>query len=122
MTSADPAAADGSQLTVPDSFRDLYIDPRGRLTLPREQLLQRSELCDDLAQQLLDTARHIHFDLGIAEEDVRTRLHAGLQSPESGLQPGEAEWVTARLAELLDWLERLPAQLLPRSRPSGPSR
>jgi hypothetical protein len=117
MTFADPSAASGSQLTVPDSFRDLYLDTRGRLTLPLAQLLQRAELCEDLAQQLLDTARHIHFDLGIAEEDVLTRLHAGLQSPESGLQPGEAEWVTARLAELLDWLEQLPQQLLPPTRP-----
>jgi hypothetical protein len=34
---------------------------------------------------------------------VLERIHAGLQSPESGVSVAEAQWVTRRLAELLGW-------------------
>ena len=116
QTTRDPI--DGNQLPLPDSFRQLHLDGCGRLQLPVAELLQRAELCEDLALQLQDSARHIHFDLGVAEEDVLGRLHAGLATLQAELRPGEAEWVTARVAELLDWLDRLPQELLPPTRPA----
>lgn len=113
MTDPTRDRQDGNQLPLPDSFRHLHLDARGRLQLPLAELLRRAELCEDLALQLQDSARHIHFDLGIAAEDVLTRVHAGLSTPQADLRPGEAEWVTARLAELLDWLTHLPETLRP---------
>ena len=99
MTDDDHA----SQILLPDSFRALHSDARGRLQLPRADLFERYELCEDLAQQMTDPARHIHFDLGIAEDEVLTRCRAGLAAPESGLREDEARWVLCRLAELLGW-------------------
>jgi hypothetical protein len=113
MTETSRDRLDGNQLPLPDSFHRLHLDARGRLRLPQAELLRRAELCEDLAQQLQDSARHIHFDLGVAEEDVLSRIHAGLTSPQADLQPGEAEWVTARVAELLDWLDQLQQDLRP---------
>jgi hypothetical protein len=93
----------GSQILIPDAFRALYTDRRGRLTLPREELAQRAELCEDLAQQLQDTARHLHYDRGVAEDAVLERLHATLAHPDAGLNPAELPWLIGRVAELLDW-------------------
>lgn len=95
--------SDDSQIVVPPSFVALFVPP-GRLkpTLPREQIAERHELCEDLAQMLTETAQLKRFELGITEDDVLLRLHAGLA--EGGLvDAAEARWVTHRLAELLEW-------------------
>lgn len=95
---------DDNQILIPDSFRDLYIDARRhRLTAPIDEVRSRYEVCEDLAQQLIDSAKHIHFDLGVSEDEVLIRIEAGLQAPESGLTAPEGVWVARRLAELLDW-------------------
>ncbi|MEY2688028.1 MAG: hypothetical protein RL375_2226 [Pseudomonadota bacterium] len=92
-----------SQLHVPPSFAALYTDARHRLTLGRDELWVRYEVCEDLAQQLVDHGQQIHFDHGIAEDEVLARCLAGLEGAESGLSGAEAVWVVTRLAELLGW-------------------
>lgn len=95
---------DENQILLPDSFLDLYTDrQRHRLTAPLAEVRTRYEVCEDLAQQLIDSARHIHFDHGVSEDEVLIRMEAGLQAPESGLTPQEGVWVARRLAELLGW-------------------
>jgi hypothetical protein len=92
-----------SQLQVPPSFAALYTDTHRRLTLGREDLWARYEICEDLAQQLVDHGKQIHYDHGIAEDEVLARCLAGLEVAESGLSGAEAVWVVTRLAELLGW-------------------
>ncbi|MEY4907005.1 MAG: hypothetical protein RL260_723 [Pseudomonadota bacterium] len=93
-----------NQILVPESFLDLHRDrTRSRLRTPIAEVRARYEACEDLAQQLVAQAQHIHFDLGVSEVEVLMRMEAGLQTPESGFTPDEAVWVTRRLAELLQW-------------------
>lgn len=92
-----------SQILIPDAFRALYTDRRGRLTVSREELAARAELCEDLAQQLQPMAQQLHFDLGVVEDEVLARIEATLANPESGLREAELPWLTGRLAELLGW-------------------
>lgn len=94
---------DDYQIHVPASFHALYADRRQRLQVPLTQLRQRYELCEDLAQQLVDAARALHFDRDVPPDEVLMQLHAGLCSPDSGLSGSEAMWVVRRLAELLEW-------------------
>ncbi|HJV63340.1 MAG TPA: hypothetical protein VJ743_20490 [Albitalea sp.] len=91
------------QIEIPPSFQALHLDPRRRLTMPLRELRERYELCEDLAQQLVDHARSTLFALGIAEEDVLARCHRGLLEPQQLVGTDEAVWVTRRLAELLGW-------------------
>ena len=50
--------------------------------------------------------------LGFLAAGVLLGIHAGLCSAESGLAPGEATWITTRLAELLGWpCPQLPAEV-----------
>lgn len=93
-----------NQILIPESFLDLHRDRhRTRLRTPITEVRARYEACEDLAQQLVAQAQHIHFDLGVSEDEVLMRMEAGLQSPESGFTPDEAVWVSRRLAELLQW-------------------
>jgi hypothetical protein len=95
--------SDEYQIEVPPSFIALYTDSRRRLTVPVRDLRQRYELCEDLAQQLVDHARTTHFAHGISEDEVLRRMHRGLTSPEPQVEAAEAGWIVRRLAELLQW-------------------
>jgi hypothetical protein len=96
--------SDDNQILIPDSFLDLHRDrQRTRLRTPVAEVRARYELCEDLAQQLVAQAQHIHFDLGIAEDEVLMRIENGLRAPDAGLSEDEAVWVARRLAELLHW-------------------
>lgn len=101
--------SDEYQIEIPPSFTTLYTDAGRRLTVRLVELRQRYELCEDLAQQLTEPGRHIHFDLGLTQDEVFDRLHAGLAGDDSGVSNAEAAWVIKRLAELLDWT--LPTHL-----------
>ncbi len=93
-----------NQLPLPPSFVALFVPPgRSRPTESREYMLARHELCEDLAQTLVERARMLLLQLGVAEEDVLERIRAGLSEEGSGLQAREAGWVACRLAELLGW-------------------
>ena len=95
---------DDNQVEIPESFYALYRVPgRLKLSATREVILARYELCEDLANHLVEYARARHYDLGISEDDVLVRCHQGLQSESAGVGADEAEWVIRRLAELQGW-------------------
>jgi hypothetical protein len=97
-------ADDDSQILIPDSFLALYVDAgRHRPRVPRDELAQRYELCEDMATMLVDTATTQQWQLGVAPEDVLERMLRGLESSEAGVRPDEARWVLRRLAELAGW-------------------
>jgi len=93
-----------NQSFVPESFMALYMD-KGQFkpSLPRAELTARYELCEDLAQLLVNTASTQQFELGITEDDALERCWRGLLVPPSLTTPEEAFWVVCRLAELLSW-------------------
>lgn len=95
--------SDEYQIHIPPSFTALYSDARHRLTVPVAQLRERYEVCEDLASHLTEHCRSIHVEIGVDEQEVLQRCHAGLCTPESGVEAFEAAWVVTRLAELLDW-------------------
>lgn len=96
--------SDEYQIEIPPSFIALYLSP-GKLkpNASRAEIAGRYEFCEDLATMLTETARTMLFDLGITEGDVLERCHRGLAGPGGQVGPAEAEWVTRRLAELLEW-------------------
>ena len=96
--------SDANQTHIPRSFIELFI-PRGAVKPrePRDVIAVRYELCEDMAQMLVDAAKATLFDLGVAESDVLIRFHRGLLVEGSVVAPDEACWVIRRLAELLDW-------------------
>ncbi len=96
------ALADDRTL-IPPSFHEVHADARGRLRLPRAEFCARYELCEDLAQALVERARALRHDLGVTGADVLERIGLGLRPPASGLEEAEAAWVLTRLAELLYW-------------------
>jgi hypothetical protein len=98
------AMSDESQIVVPPSFIALFIEP-GRIkpNAAREHILERYELCEDMATMLVDHARSKLWELGIAEADVLERIHRGLLEAEGGVDGVQARWVVTRLAELLEW-------------------
>ena len=98
-----------NQITVPPSFLAVYSDARGRLRERPDTVRARYELCEDLSSALVKQAQTLYHVQAPSEAGVLLGIHAGLCSAESGLQPGEATWVTTRLAELLGW----PCPLLP---------
>lgn len=95
--------SDDYQIEIPPSFQALYVDARRRLTLPLAEYRARYELCEDLAQQLVDIARDIRWRLDLHEAEVLTRCQQGLLGEESQVSEPEARWIIRRLAELLGW-------------------
>ena len=96
--------SDENQLTIPPSFIALFVPP-GRIkpNASREQIAERYEFCEDLATMMMDSAKTLLWELGVTEADVLERVRRGLLTDESGVDAPQAEWVTHRLAELLDW-------------------
>jgi hypothetical protein len=96
--------SDENQIVVPPAFVALYVPP-GRIkpTESREFIMQRHELCEDLACMLTETAQTQLWQLGITEALVLERVRRGLQGGTAGLNEAEAAWVVHRLAELLEW-------------------
>jgi len=85
---------------------DLRVEAAGaegvRLRLPLAELQARYELCEDMAQMLLDTANTKKWELGVETQDIVARIEQGLQGGEAGLSEAEAQWIALRLAELMD--------------------
>jgi len=95
-----------NQRTVPEAFAKLHTAVgRVRPNLPRDELLHRHELCEDLAQMLSDTARATMHDLGITEADVLNTMRKAIPGTDLDLSEGETEWVIGRIAELQGWLD-----------------
>lgn len=95
--------SDDNQILIPPSFEAVHRDARGRLMLPRADFRARYELCEDMAQMLVEPCQARHHDLGLSEDMVLERTEAGLAAEGSGFSSGEATWITTRLAELLGW-------------------
>ncbi len=95
---------DENQIIVPPSFVALFVPP-GRIkpTQPRAVIAERYELCEDLAQMLIEHAQAVHFDTGVDEAEVLRRVQLGLVVPQGVVDEAEAHWVMRRLAELLGW-------------------
>lgn len=109
---------DTNQITVPESFLALYRKPHStRLVEPWQHVWARYEWCEDFAGLLVQTAGNMMHDLGIHEDDVFERVHAGLCLPGATTTPAESFWVLQRLAELMHWHGSLesyrPVELAP---------
>ncbi len=98
--------SDDNQIVVPPAFIALFVPP-GRIkpTESRDFIMQRHELCEDMACMLTETAETQLWQLGITEALVLERVHRGLLGGTAGLSGAEAGWVVHRLAELLDWAD-----------------
>ncbi len=95
---------DSNQIDVPPSFVALYTNPSGhRLTEPIRVVRTRYELCEDMAQMLMEQAAAAHFKSGGSEAEVLRKMQAGLSAAESPVSAAEAQWVVVRIAELLGW-------------------
>jgi hypothetical protein len=93
---------ESSQVFIPPSFIALFVPPgRQRPTASREHIAERYELCEDLAQMLVETTATQRWSLGITTDDALERVRRGLQSMDLDLTPDQREWVFTRLAELL---------------------
>ncbi len=57
---------DENQIYVPPSFIAIHSDARGRLTSPMALVRERSELCEDLAQQMVEHCSALYHRLGIS--------------------------------------------------------
>ncbi|MEN9893063.1 MAG: hypothetical protein RLY78_3358 [Pseudomonadota bacterium] len=102
---------DEDQTFIPASFDALYRDARGRLSLPRDDFRQRYELCEDMAQMLVDPSAERLHAMGLSEDLVLARTRDALGAEGGGFSADEAAWIATRLAELLGWTwaEALPA-------------
>ena len=93
---------DDYQILIPPSFMALFVEPgKYKPNAPRTHIAQRYELCEDMANLLIDPAREQMFRLGITEDDVVYTIRDGLGGPDGVLTADEAGWVSARLFELL---------------------
>jgi hypothetical protein len=93
-----------NQSFVPESFVALYVKPgQYKTSLPKAEVMQRYELCEDLANMLQDPISAQQFQLGITEDDALKTCWQGLLVQPDLVQPAEAFWVVCRLAELLSW-------------------
>jgi hypothetical protein len=95
---------ESNQIEPPPSFVALFASPTGhRLLEPMSTVCERYELCEDLAQMLVDQAETARFKSGGSERETLAKMELVLSHADSGLQPAEASWVLTRLAELLGW-------------------
>lgn len=96
--------SDDNQINIPPSFTALFVMP-GRIkpSASREHIVERYDLCEDLATMLTETASDTKWALQVTEDDVLERIQLGLLAEGSGVDANEARWVMTRLAELLGW-------------------
>lgn len=96
--------SEDNQFIVPPSFIALFVPPgRSKPTASREHIAVRYEFCEDLAQMLTEQANTQKWALSVTEHDVLERMHRGLSGEGAVVDAAEAQWVTRRLAELLEW-------------------
>jgi hypothetical protein len=95
---------DPNQIEVPPSFLALYANPSGtRLLEPMRVVRERYELCEDLAQSLVEQAAMTLHRTGARELDVLRAMRTGLSGEDSAVSAAEAAWIVRRLAELSGW-------------------
>jgi hypothetical protein len=95
--------SDENQILIPESFLALFLSPgRSKPNASHAHIMERYELCEDLACALVGQANTKQWELGVEKEDIVERIHQGLLCGETGLGDAEARWVKLRLAELMD--------------------
>ncbi len=95
---------DDSQILIPDAFTAIHSDPvRGKLTISREELAQRFELCEDMANLLSDSTAAQWFKTGLEKDEVLEQVRQGLLGENSVVSEPEAQWVVGRIGEVLGW-------------------
>ena len=95
--------SDDNQILLPESFLALFLSPgRSKPSASHAHIMERYELCEDLASALVEQANTRKWELGVEAEDIAERIRIGLLSGETGLNEAEAQWVTRRLTELMN--------------------
>ncbi len=93
-----------SQILIPEAFTAIHSDPvRGKLTISREELAQRFELCEDMANLLSDSTAAQWFKTGQEKEEVLEQVRLGLLGENRVVSEPEAQWVVGRIGEVLGW-------------------
>jgi hypothetical protein len=92
-----------NQIVIPDSFIALFVKPgRSKPAEPHAIILQRYELCEDLACALVEQATTKKWELGVETPDIVQRMGLALSGGAAGISDPEAQWVCKRLTELMD--------------------
>ena len=92
------------QIPIPPSFMALFVPPgKVKPTIGLREMAARYELCEDMAQLLVEPCQARLHEMGLSEDIVLDRTEAGLAGEASGFSAAEAGWITTRLAELLGW-------------------
>ena len=95
---------DPNQIEVPPSFLLLYASPSGqRLTQSMAEVRDRYELCEDLAQMLVEHPTMQQGDDAASQAQLLGKTRLALEGDASPVRVPEAGWVIQRLAELLGW-------------------
>ena len=95
---------DANQIEPPASFAALYTSADGsRLTRPAHEIIERYELCEDIAQSLSERAATVLATSSDSESEILKRVRDGLDADGGAVTSAESEWVVRRLAELLGW-------------------
>jgi len=93
-----------NQILIPESFTEIYTDEqRGRLTIKKDELLRRYELCEDLANMLTERTSEQWFKTGWEKVEVLEQVRLGLVGDQGIVSDAEGNWVVRRLEELLGW-------------------
>ena len=96
---------DQSQTTGLRAFVEMYAaDPRAARELG-PVIGERYDLCEHLAQALARQLTDMEQATGVPSHAVRDRVQAGLLRHDAIVTEPEAQWVMARLSDLLSWFE-----------------
>ena len=109
--------SDSDQHFIPNSFTDLFKDPArpyAKASEPFAVVLERYDLCEDMAQMLYQPSLNMMGSLNITESDVIDRTLEGLLIIPEVVNPKEAKWIVQRLCELLQWSDADLASILDR--------
>ena len=85
----NPGMSDEYQIHIPPSFEAVYADARGRCSVSRSEFRERYELCEDMAQMLVDHSQAVHYDQGVSQDLVLERAQGPLEGRPAGA-PGIA--------------------------------
>lgn len=94
---------DTSQIQPPESFANLFRSRAGILKTPIAEVVERYELCEDLACHLVEQAQTVYHSGNASEEGVLLGFYTAISVEGSAVSPAEASWIIQRLAELLEW-------------------
>ena len=91
---------DDNQILVPQSFIDPHRGASGRLLVPVAQLRERYELCEDLANHLVEHAQTLYHVQAPSEAEILRRKAAKEAADAAAKQAELASAEAAREAQL----------------------